>query len=57
MKRPQQVPRDRTPNFTHLLLIALPGERVAVLEATFAARGLDLWRVGRVVEGAGVLLA
>ena len=39
------------------LLIALPGERVAVLEATFAARGLDLWRVGRVVEGVGVLLA
>jgi len=38
------------------LLVCLPAERGAVLEATFAAEGLDLWCVGRVEEGAGVAL-
>lgn len=39
------------------LLIALPAEKGAVLQATFASAGLFLARVGRVVEGAGVRLA
>lgn len=38
------------------LLVCLPVERGAVLEATFAAAGLDLWRVGRVEQGTGVVL-
>ena len=38
------------------LLITLPAERVAVLEATFAAAGLELFRVGAVEEGDGVVL-
>jgi selenide,water dikinase len=38
------------------LLVTLPAERGAVLEATFASRGLFLQRVGRVEEGAGVVL-
>lgn len=37
-------------------LACVPFERAAVLEATFAARGLFLRRVGRVEEGAGVVL-
>ena len=39
------------------LLVSLPAEKGAVLEATFAGRGLFLTRVGRVVEGGGVALA
>ena len=39
------------------LLIALPADKGAVLEATFAEHGLFLARIGRVVEGAGVSLA
>ncbi|HLF69303.1 MAG TPA: selenide, water dikinase SelD [Gaiellaceae bacterium] len=38
------------------LLVSLPAERGAVLEATFAAEGLPLWRVGTVEAGAGVVL-
>lgn len=38
------------------LLVSLPADKAAVLAATFAAVGLDLFRVGRAVEGAGVLL-
>src|SRR6185295_10756478 len=38
------------------LLVALPAERGAVLEAEFAARRLFLRRVGTVDEGAGVLV-
>jgi selenide,water dikinase len=38
------------------LLVSLPSDKGAVLTATFVAAGLGLWRVGRVVEGAGVLL-
>jgi len=38
------------------LLVALPADKAAVLTATFAAAGLDLFRVGRAVEGVGVLL-
>jgi selenide,water dikinase len=38
------------------LLVCLPAERGAVLEAAFAAAGLGLWRVGRVEQGAGVAL-
>src|SRR5213079_1857702 len=36
------------------LLVALPAERGAVLEAEFGARRLFLRRIGRVEEGAGV---
>jgi selenide,water dikinase len=38
------------------LLVSLPADKAAVLTATFAAVGLDLFRVGRAVEGVGVLL-
>jgi hypothetical protein len=38
------------------MLVTLPGERAAVLEAAFRAGGLPLWRVGSVVTGAGVAL-
>ena len=38
------------------LLVSLPEERAAVLEAMFAAEGLDLWRIGRVEAGSGVAL-
>jgi len=39
------------------LLIALPSERGAVLQAAFDQRGLFLRRIGRVEEGGGVVLA
>jgi selenide, water dikinase len=38
------------------LLVALPADRAAVLEAEFRARDLFLQRVGRVEDGAGVTL-
>jgi selenide,water dikinase len=38
------------------LLVSLPADKTAVLEATFAAAGLPLHRIGRVVAGDGVLL-
>jgi selenide, water dikinase len=38
------------------LLITLPADKRAVLEATFAAQGLALYPVGRVEEGSGVSL-
>jgi selenide, water dikinase len=38
------------------LLVALPSDKGAVLAATSAAAGLDLFRVGRVVDGSGVVL-
>ncbi|HJS49204.1 MAG TPA: selenide, water dikinase SelD [Gaiellaceae bacterium] len=39
------------------LLASVPGERAHVLQATLAAAGLPLHRVGRVEAGAGVVLA
>jgi selenide,water dikinase len=39
------------------LLVSLPAEKGATLEAAFAARGLFIRRIGRVEEGAGVALA
>ena len=39
------------------LLVSLPADRSAVLEATFASEGLFLARVGRVEAGRGVLVA
>ncbi len=38
------------------LLVAVPAERGAVLQASFEARGLYLRRIGRVEDGAGVVL-
>ncbi len=38
------------------LLISLPADKAAVLAATFADRGLPLFRVGRVLAGTGVSL-
>jgi selenide,water dikinase len=38
------------------LLVSLPSDKGAVLAATFAASGHELYRVGRVVDGAGVAL-
>jgi selenide,water dikinase len=37
------------------LLVSIPGERVAVLEATLAAEGIFAARIGRVEEGSGVV--
>ena len=39
------------------LLIAVPPESAAALEARFAADGLPLWRIGEVVEGAGITVS
>jgi len=39
------------------LLVALPWDRAAVLEATFAAAGLFLARIGRVEDGSGVAVS
>ncbi len=36
------------------LLITLPAERVPVLQASFEAAGLELWRIGAVEDGTGV---
>jgi hypothetical protein len=38
------------------LLVSLPAEKGAVLEAAFAARGLFLRRIGAVEAGTGVLV-
>ena len=38
------------------LLISLPADKGAVLEATFTARDVPLWRIGTVEAGAGVTL-
>ncbi len=38
------------------LLVTVPADTCPVVEATFAARGLPLWRIGRVVQGSGVAL-
>jgi selenide,water dikinase len=38
------------------LLVTVPAERRVVLEAAFAAAGLDVWAVGRVTPGSGVAL-
>jgi selenide,water dikinase len=38
------------------LLVTMPADRMPVAEATLAALGLPLWRVGRVEAGAGVAL-
>jgi selenide,water dikinase len=39
------------------LLVSLPAERGAVLEASFAAKGLALARIGRVEDGSGVVFS
>jgi selenide,water dikinase len=38
------------------LLVALPAEKAAVLEATFSGRGLELHGIGRVEAGSGLVL-
>jgi hypothetical protein len=38
------------------LLVSMPNERAPVLEATLAAEGLFVARIGTVEEGTGVLL-
>jgi selenide,water dikinase len=38
------------------LLVSLPVEHAAVLEATFSAERLGLWRIGRVEPGDGVVM-
>jgi selenide,water dikinase len=38
------------------MLVTLPADRAAVVEATFQAAGLGLWRIGRVVAGSGIAL-
>ena len=39
------------------LLVSIPAEKGAVLEASFAGSGLALARIGRVVDGTGLALA
>jgi selenide,water dikinase len=39
------------------LLFTLPADKTAVLRAQFAAEGLFLTRIGRVVEGSGVAVS
>ena len=39
------------------LLVSVPADRVPVLQAELESRKVSTWRVGRVVEGAGVSLA
>jgi len=39
------------------LLVSLPAEQGAVLEASFEARGLDLARIGRIEAGHGIVFA
>jgi selenide,water dikinase len=36
------------------LLVSLPTDKAAVLTATFADKGLELYRVGRIIDGSGV---
>jgi selenophosphate synthase len=38
-------------------LVTLPADKAAVLEATFADRGVDLFRIGGVEAGSGVVIA
>jgi selenide,water dikinase len=38
------------------LLVTLPAERAVTLEGAYAAAGHDVWRVGRVEAGSGVVL-
>ena len=38
------------------LLVSLPADKASVLAATFADRGLELHRIGRVLEGSGIAL-
>ncbi len=38
------------------LLVSIPADRAATLQAAFRARGLPLWRVGKVEAGSGVAL-
>jgi selenide, water dikinase len=45
------------PQPSGFLLVALPSDRVAALEAEFGARRLFIRRIGRVEEGAGVVVA
>ena len=39
------------------LLVTLPADKAPVLQAHFAAEGLFLARIGRVVEGSGVAVS
>jgi hypothetical protein len=38
------------------LLFSVPPESAHDLEREFASRGLNLWRIGKVVEGSGIVL-
>ena len=38
------------------LLFAVPGEQAAAVPGAFGASGLDVWRVGEVVHGSGVVV-
>jgi selenide,water dikinase len=51
---PARVALAYDPQTAGGLLVSLPVEKRAVLEAAFADRGLPLYRVGQVTDGAGV---
>ena len=58
---PEGLPPERRailhdPQTSGGLLIALPQERAPELEASFAAEGLSLWAIGRVVAGSGIVV-
>jgi selenide, water dikinase len=38
------------------LLVSLPADKALVVQAQFESQGLSAWRVGRVVDGSGVVL-
>ncbi len=54
---PELVVLAHDPQTSGGLLAAIPGERLAAVEAELDAAGIEHWRVGRVEEGAGVGLA
>jgi len=54
---PELVTLAHDPQTSGGLLAAVPADRLAAVEAGFDSAGVESWRVGRVVEGAGVGLA
>jgi selenide,water dikinase len=54
---PELVTLAHDPQTSGGLLAAIPAERVAAVEGALREAGVEVWRVGRVEEGAGVGLA
>ena len=54
---PELVALAHDPQTSGGLLAAVPPDVLAAVEAAFEAAGVSAWRVGRIVEGAGIRLA